>query len=638
MSRRSRLEVRDALAKALLAHRGGNGAEAERLYRSILEDEPEHPDALHYLGVVHAQRGAYEEACRLIERSLGRHRSAPAYSHLGNALKGLRRLDEAVAAYDRAIALDPAYVAAHYNRGNALRALGRFDEALAGYERALALQPGYMPALFARAAVFRELKRNEDALGSFERATALEPERADAWNGRGNALMALGRPAEALASYDRAVALNADYAEAWSNRGNALRDLGRLDDALASYARATAIRPDYPQAYYNAGKALTEMGHLDAAVASYERALAVRPHYVEAITNRGSVLVRLRRIDEALACFADALRINPEYPEAHWNEAICRLLLGDFPRGWEQYEWRWRIKSARPKRYPAYPAWPGRRVTGRLLGWSEQGLGDNIFFAGMVRDLARMADRLVLQVDPRLVALFQRSVPAVQVVDHEQVPRAEPIDWTVPMGSAGRYLRRSASDFAASGAYLSADPARTDALRRRLEDGRVRVGLSWFTKNRESGAKRTIPLARWERVLTLPGVRWVDLQYGDTREERESLARRWNVTLAHLEDLDTYADIDGLAALIAACDLVVTIDNTTAHLAAALGAPTWILLPFVPDWRWLLDREDSPWYPGVRLFRQPRLDDWDSVIERVREALRQRMGASTSACQPYFSA
>ncbi|MGH7354046.1 MAG: tetratricopeptide repeat protein [Candidatus Rokuibacteriota bacterium] len=624
MARRSSLELRDALEKALLAHRTGNVAEAERLYRSILEQEPDHPHALHYLGVAHAQRGGYEEACRLIEQSLGRHRSAPAYSHLGNALKGLSRLDEALASYDTAISLDPTYVEAPYNRGNALRELGRFDEALASYDQAIAIKPGYTPAHFARAALFKELERFEDALGSFDRATAIEPDRADAWNGRGNALMALGRPDEALASYDRAVAVSPDYAEAYSNRGNALLDLGRFDDALASYARATAIRPDYAEAHYNTGKALTEMGHLDAAVASYEWAIAVRPHYAEAHTNRGSVLVRLRRIDEALTSYADALTINPEYAEAHWNEGICRLLLGDFPRGWEQYEWRWGIKNARPKRYTTYAVWPGQRVTGRLLGWSEQGLGDNIFFAGMVGDLSRMADHLVLQVDPRLVTLFQRSFPAVEVIDHEQVVRAEPIDWTIPMGSTGRYLRRSLSDFAGSAAYLQPDPARRDALRRRLDDGSFRVGISWITKNRESGVKRTIPLARWERLLTLPGVRYVDLQYGETLEERESVTRRWNVTIAHLEDVDNYADIDGLAALITACDLVVTIDNTTAHLAAALGTPTWILLPFVPDWRWLLDREDSPWYPSVRLFRQPRLDDWESVMERVLQALGAR--------------
>lgn len=619
--------VNDALKRALHAHRTGRVDEAERLYRTILAQEPEHPHALHYLGVVYAQRGRYDEACRLMEQSLTRHRSAPAYSHLGNALKGLRRLDEAVARYDAAIALDPEYAEAHYNRGNALRELGRFDDALASYERAIAIRPRYAPAHFARGALMKDLARFGDAVGSFDDAIALEPDRAEAWNSRGNALMELGRPDEARASYERAVAIRPDYAEAHSNRGNALRALGRLDDAMASHRAATTLRPGYAEAYYNAAKVLTDLGQLDDALGSYEQAIALKPDYAEAHTNRGGVFVRLGRIDDALGCYAAALAIDPSYAEAHWNEGVCRLLLGQFARGWDKYEWRWKIKSARPQRYPRYAVWPGRRVRGRLLAWSEQGLGDNIFFAGMVGDLARTADQLLLQVDPRLVELFRRSFPGVEVLDHGAVTGAPAIDWAIPLGSVGQYLRRSPVDFAGASAYLRSDPDRRRTLRRRLDDGPLLVGISWITTNPDSGSKRTIPLARWEPILTLPGIRGVDLQYGDTVEERAGVERRSGVRVAHVDDVDNFSDIDGLAALITACDLVVTIDNTTAHLAAALGTPTFVLLPFAPDWRWQRDREDSPWYPEARLFRQPRLDDWDSVLERVGTALRARAGA-----------
>lgn len=619
--------VNDTLKRALHAHRTGSVAEAERLYQTILAQEPEHPHALHYLGVVYAQRARYDEACRLIQQSLAQHRSAPAHSHLGNALKGLRRFDEAVASYDAAIALDPEYAEAPYNRGNALQELGRFDDALASYDRAIAIRPRYTPAHFARGALMKELTRFDDAVGSFDDAIALEPDLAEAWNSRGNALMELGRPDEAAASYERAITIRPEYAEAHSNHGNALRTLGRLEEALASHHTAIRLRPGYAEAHYNAGKVLTALGRLDDALASYEQAIALKPDYAEAHTNRGGVFVPLGRIDDALACYAAALTIDPAYAEAHWNEGVCRLLLGQFVRGWEKYEWRWKIRKAPPQRYRRYPAWPGHRVSGRLLGWSEQGLGDNIFFAGMVGDLARLADQLLLQVDTRLVELFRRSFPGVEVLEAGAVEGVGAIDWAIPLGSVGQYLRRSPVDFTGVSAYLRSDPDRRGTLRRRLDDGSLLVGLSWSTTNPESGRARTIPLSQWEPILTLPGVRGVDLQYGDTTEERASVERRSGVRIAHVDDVDNFSDIDGLAALITACDLVVTIDNTTAHLAAALGTPTVVLLPFTPDWRWFLDREDSPWYPGARLFRQPRLGDWDSVMERTRRAVLARAAA-----------
>jgi tetratricopeptide (TPR) repeat protein len=613
--------IEDALKRALQAHRTGSRAEAERLYRTILAQDPEHPHALHFLGVLHAQRGRYDEACRLIEQSLTFHRSAQAYSHLGNALKGLRRFDDAVASYDAAIALDPAYAEAPYNRGNALRELGRFDEAIASYEQAIAIRPRYTPAHFARAVLLKQFARFSDAVASFDAALALEPDLAEAWNSRGNALMDLNRPDEAVKSYERAIAIRPEYAEAHSNRGNALHALGHLDDALASHRTAIALQSSYAEAHYNAGKVLTDLGQLEDALAAYDQAIALKPAYVEAHNNRGGVFLPLGRVDEALACYTTARRIDPDDADAHWNEGMCRLLLGQFEPGWEKYEWRWKLKTASPQRYRDYPVWPGHRVKGRLLGWSEQGLGDNIFFAGMARDLARMADQLVLEVDPRLVALFRRSLLGIEVYDQPDHLSAGAIDWAIPLGSVGQYLRRAPSDFAGAAPYLRSDPDRRQALRARLDQGSLLVGISWITTNPTSGRARTIPLAGFEPVLTLPGVLAVDLQYGDTVQEREDLERRSGLRVAHVDDVDNFSDIDGLAALITACDLVVTIDNTTAHLAAALGTPTFVLLSAAPDWRWQLSREDSPWYPSARLFRQRRIRDWDDVMARVRDAV-----------------
>ena len=547
---------------ALTVHRAGDPAAAAQLYSAILEMDPRHAGAMHLLGVTHAQRGQYDEACQLIAAALR---------------------------------LDPGSVEARSNLASAQ------------HERARTL---------ATARRFRA------ALAAYDDALALRPDHVDTLNGRGTALAALDRPHEALASYDRAIALAPDYAQAHGNRGSVLAQLGRFDEALASYAAALAIAPDYAEAYYNRGRTLHERGRFEEAIASYERALARAPGHADAHVNRGNALRELGRFEEALDSYAAARRAAPGHVDAHCNEGLCRLLLGDLRRGWDLYEWRWQQRVARPRRYTDYAAWQGEDVDGRLLAWSEQGPGDTMFFAGMIPDLIPRARRLVVQVEPRLADLFSRSFPEVEIIGHDAVGPPAGGDRAIPLGSVGRHVRGSLSDIPDVVGYLKADPARIDALRRRLAHGSLVVGLSWISKNPESGARRSLALAGWSPVLGVPGCTFVDLQYGDTTTERAELARSSGRALRHL-DVDAFADIDGLAALIAACDLVMTIDNTTAHLAAALGKPTWVLLPFVPDWRWLLVRDDSPWYPTMRLFRQPSIADWPSVMARVAGELSQ---------------
>ena len=548
------------LRQAIAFHQRGQSALAEGLYREVLTVAPMHFDALHMLGVLNAQRGNLSEAIALLDKAVAVNRnSAAAYSNRGNVLEDLGRWEEALASYNRSISLRRDSVEAYNNRGNVLRRLNRWDEALANYQRAIALKADYAEAHYGLGCVLRELGRGDEALATFERALELRP----------------------------------DFAEAHFGRGNALRDLERWDDSLASYASALALRPDY----------------------------------AEANINRALVLQDLKRWDEALASFHRVISAQPDCASAHYNLSLCELLLGDFSSGWARYAYRWRRPDApaKPEHVRDGLEWPGQPFEGTLLAWGEQGLGDQILYASMVPELAKMCRELVVSVEPRLVPLFRRSFPDV-TVNPSDAPVNVEYDLQASMGGVGRFLRKSWQDFPEGRrGYLRADPFRTAQLRAILTREKKKIcGISWVSKIPSIGRQKSIALRDLLPVLTVPGYEFVDLQYGDTSAEITELADAHGITIRHLQEVDTYGDIDALASLIDACDVVVTISNTTAHLAGALGKITYVMPPFANGllWYWH-ERDDSPWYPPIKLFRQSAPGDWEGVVTRVAAALRQ---------------
>ena len=308
--------------------------------------------------------------------------------------------------------------------------------------------------------------------------------------------------------------------------------------------------------------------------------------------------------------------------------APCSLLTrGDFAEGWPAYEWRWREKGAEAKRYDFTP-WAVERTPGRrLLLWGEQGLGDEILYSSMLGELAAAGTEITLEIDPRLGALMQRSFPGVRVVARTDPPRVDPatFDCQSPLGNLGRWLRPSFDAFPKHGGYLRADTGRADLFAERLRrpgPGKV-VGISWSSANRDIGVEKSSALVDWAQLLRAPGIRFVNLQYGDTAEAREALRQRHDPGITHLDDVDLRNDIEGLAALCDACDLIITVSNVTAHMAGALGKPVWLLAPRAKGriWYWFSGRGDSPWYPSMRIFTQETPGDWQQVLGRVAQEL-----------------
>jgi Flp pilus assembly protein TadD/ADP-heptose:LPS heptosyltransferase len=510
------------LGDALRHHQAGRRADAERIYRRILEMDSHHADSLHLLGLIAFQNGCLEDAVGLMSRAIAiRPQAAHYHSNLGNALQSQGKLDEAIECYRRALLLAPGASEVHINLGNVLQAKGLLDEAVACFECSLALK--------------------------------------------------------------------ADNPEAYSNLGNALQEQDRLQDAAACYEKALALKPNYAAAHYNLGSVFLARGDLDGALAQYRR----------------------------------ALELQPDYDRAGFAEALAQLMNGEFAAGWPKFERRWKTDDHdTPRRSYPQPLWMGDKLSaGPLFIWGEQGVGDEIMFAGLLPYVLRTRNICILECDARLQPLFARSFPEIDVISRDTCVSPAEFAAHLPSGSLPGLFRTSDASFAAtSSPYLFADLAQREKLRTRYFDGRRIVGLAWHTRNKKTGLSRSIDLSMFAPLFSHPDICWVSLQYGDL-DELCAQAESASTPILIDREVDQLSDLDLFAAQVAAMDMVITIDNSTAHLAGALGIPVWVLLPFVADWRWRVGRDDSPWYPSMRLFRQTQTHDWQSVINRIHDAL-----------------
>ena len=622
-------EQPQALDHAVAAYRAGQYLEAEQICRQIVSTRPEFFDALYVLAVVQATLGKHDPALENYNRALVlQPHHAEALSNRGNTLKALKRLEEALDSYDRAIALQPDYVLALTNRGAVLFDLKRYGEALTSYDRALAIRPDYAEALYNRAGTLHALARYEEAVADYDKAISLRPQFAEAYANRGNSLHELNRFDEALDSFDRALVLRPNLVEALCNRGNALNKLKRFEGALASYDRALALHPGHAASHYNRGSTLHELRRFEEALASYDRALALQPHYPEAFSNRGATLYELRRHEEALESYDRAIALQPDYPEAHWNAASLSLLIGDFARGWAEYEWRWKYASlASARRNFVQPLWGGEEITGKtILLHSEQGLGDTIQFCRYAPLVAERGGRVViLEVDKGLHPLMLSLAGADQVVS-----AGEPLPGFYlhcPLLSLPRVFGTQLTTVPSAGPYLCASPDKSAAWSARLgKRTGHRIGLAWSGNSAHHRDQiRSINLSAL-LVLLDTGATFISLQK-DVRPTDAAVLGEHNDIV---QFADALVDFSDTAALISNLDLVISVDTSIAHLAGALGRPVWVLLPYLPDWRWLLDRDTSPWYPTARLFRQDATRQWGGVLARVRDSLREFIASSQS--------
>ena len=622
------------LAQGYALQRQGRLAEAAAVFRQVIVREPRNADALHLLGVTLGQMGQPQEAVKLLVAAVEVRPSNP-YMHcnLGNALSSVGRHAEAAGAFERATKLKPDLLAAHRGRAIAELSQRRYGEALTSIERALALQPRDAVMLANRGSVLRVLGRHAEALASYDQSLALAPGDAEVHHSRALALLGLERHEEALGGLDRAQTIAPERFGIHFHRGVALSLLGRHAQALTSFDRALALEPRSAEALSNRGVELGHLGRSAEALVAFAQAADSNPEYVDAYNNAANTLKGLGRHRDALEQFDRALRLQPDHAPTLWSKSLLKLSLGEYEEGWLLYESRLKLEYLREyRRSFSVPRWTGKEsIAGkRILVHAEQGLGDALQFCRYLPLLEAQGAQVVFELPAALSKLMQ-SLRFRGTVVRQGEPLPPDLDCHCPLLSLPMAFGTRAETIPAEVPYLMADRAAVAAWRDRLGalPGR-KIGLNWqghpvaekqaWIRGRSFALTCVAPLAR------VAGVSLISLQKGPAAGQRGEV--EFGSALAQLTDPnDTGAEaLMETAALMAALDLVITSDTSVAHLAGALGVPVWVALHAVPDWRWLLDRADSPWYPSMRIFRQRTEGDWLEVFERVAREVTELAG------------
>ena len=635
----------------------GKFSEAVKLYQKAVEVEPGFADAHYNLGNALKQTGDLRKAIESYRVSFTINpNDVEVLSEYSHALKDYGEFEQAIECYKKVLKIDPNIVNIQTSMNEAINEKIEINDLTDINRRGSEEELSSAQVIFFKGTVLNLKGYQEAAIDCFNRALFLRPDYAECYFNIGGALRNKGELSAAIDSYKMAIKINPDYAEAHHDMGIALKEIGEVDAAIESYEKAVKIKPDYAAAYslmgvlfsekeenalalksfqqavtvqpefaeahFNLGNHLKRNTDPNAAITSFRRALKIKPYFAECHNNLGNCLVEIGKPDEAIKNFQQATKINPSFAEAHFNESLSLLRTTEFILGWPAYEWRWKSKShVSVSLGSTKPRWcPPKK--NRVLLWAEQGIGDEIMFASLIPDLNALCAKLIVQVDKRLIPLFRRSFP--NDIDFRQtgeVVSETEYDAHIPMGSLPQHFRQTIDSFKpASKGWLSACDVKTSSLRKKLlSDGsETLIGISWHsTKPRRGAENKLITLRQIAKSLYAPKVKLINLQYGEVNDELNRLRKELDIDVIQVHEIDNKNDIDDLAALIMACDKVISISNVTIHLAGALGKEAQVLLAFASDWRWGYDCNNSHWYDSVKLHRQAKIGDWNNILKQL---------------------
>jgi tetratricopeptide (TPR) repeat protein len=619
-----------AVARARNAYQAGDAAAAARICKDVLDNNPGDADvwclrgvALRAIGEAEQAAACYREALRLRPNFL------EAWNNLGNALVTQKKYDDAIPAFEQALKLKPDYAEALNNLGAALRHQGKWAEAAARYRQALALRPNYPDAHNNLGDALQGQGALDDAEACYRQALRLRPNFPEALTNLGNVLVRLERPTEAEAMHHEALRLRPGYADAYTNLGNSLVVQRKYADAEACYREALRLRPDGAEAHHNLGTALAEMGRLEEAVECYREALRLREDYIDACGNLATALLALGKPDEALAAHDLVLGYKPDNPDAHMSRALACLLMGYWEEGWKDYEWRWRCAEFGGMPYPQ-PLWDGSPLDGRtILLHPEQGAGDTLLVLRYVPLVKARGGKVMLACSKALTRLLA-GFPGVDKLLEQGSPLPA-FDVHAPLMSLPALFHTTPDTIPAEVPYLAPDSRLVEYWRRELAalspPGReLKVGINWQGNPKfKADRQRSVPLKHYAPLAAVEGVRLFSLQKGFGSEQLREVSFPVVDLAARLDEAS--GPFMDTAAVMQCLDLIITSDTSVPHLAGALGVPVWVALPFAPHWVWLLHREDSPWYPTMRLFRQQSWADWEGVFARMAAELAKLAAA-----------
>jgi len=628
LARAARIHPDDAsiqynLAKALAD--SGNDKDALVHHKKAVALAPNNPEAWLNYGKTASNLGRYEDALSCNSKALGlRSDYVEAWFNQGATLHTFGRYEEAIAHYDKVVSLRPDYVEAWFNKGADLQALGRYEEAIAQYDQALSLKPDYHEAWSNKGVALHALGRYEDAIAQYDQSLKLKPDYHEAWTNTGIALNELKRYEEAIAQYDQALSLKPDYHEAWFNKGVALNGLQRYEDAIAQYDQSLKLKPDYHEAWSNKGATLQALKRYDEAIASFDKALNLKSDYHEAWFNKGTTLSEIKHYEEALDCYEKAVQLKPDYQEVWVNKSMLSLFLKKYHAGWTNYDWRLKAKDSKFKKaIESLELWNGSDCN-HLLIFSEQGVGDIIFYTSILENVKNRARNITVSLDARLLPILSRSFPGITFVDKSAPLDINLYDAQVAFASLPVILNMTPDMDGRKVPYLLAN----DKFTKNLLDNfsatkQLKCGVAWKSINEKVGKDKSLALSDLNEIFQVDGYEFINLQYGDTQQEIGDLEKNFGTKLTTIDDIDLFSDIDGLLSIIQACDLIVTTSNITAHLAGALGKTTLLLVPYSAGRIWYWHEEaTSSWYPSITLYSQNQNFEWNGAIKEIASKLK----------------
>ena len=582
------------LQQAIKAFQDGNFDGAEVILKRVLQVDPKNLPALHILGLIKASQRNYIEATEYLARAARIHpNDASIQYNLAKALADSGNDKDALAHHKKAVVLAPNNPEAWLNYGKSASNFGRYEDALVCYDNALSLKSDYAEAALNKGATLKELKRYEEAIAFAEQALALNPNLAEACLNKGVALKELKRYDEAIAHYDTALGLKPDFAEGWSNKGNTLHELKRYDEAISHFDKALSLKPDFHEAW----------------------------------TNKGVTLNELKRYDEAISHFDKALSFKPDYAEGWFNKAALNLFLKKYQAGWEHYDWRLKIRDRQLKiAIESLALWNGSSCK-HLLILSEQGVGDIIFYASMLRIVKNRVGNITLSIDIRLLPILSRSFPEVTFIDQNAPLDTRLYDNQVQLGSLPIIMNMQPNMVGRRVPYLLDNDVLTKALQNSPDQKKLlKCGVAWKSNNQKLGKNKSILLPDLNDIFQVDGYEFINLQYGDTQQEIKNLENNYGAQLTTIDDIDLFSNIDGLLSIIQTCDFIVTTSNVTAHLAGALGKTTFLLVPYSAGRIWYWHEEViSSWYPSISLYSQDHNFQWDSAIKAIASRLKNEI-------------
>lgn len=605
-------------------------SEALADYQASLKLQPDYLDAQYNLANLLSSINKNEEAIAAYKKILQKDpHQKDALFNRGNAYKKLKKYQEALDDYQRVLQLEPNNMKALLNSGNTFLALEDLEKAIKSYDQLLEINPSYSEVVLGRANALILQKKYDLAIDAYKKHILLKPDEKESYYGLGNALKDTLKFEDAIYCYKIAIEKDPSYFDALTNLGNTLRRVKRFDEAAIYFSKAVEAKPDDPDAYSNLGNILHDLNRTDLAIDAYAQALVISPKDVRANYNIGNIYKELNQFEEAIKQLEHVLTINPDDIETQFAIGMMLLTLGKYKEGFTLYEKRWVRESLieKPRKYPQ-ALWTGTQsLEGKtILIYIEQGLGDTIQFCRLLYQLKNRGAKIVFEVQKSLMGLMKQIECVDQIIAYKE--EFIDFDYYCPLLSLPHYLNLELENIPLAQGYLKPLPEYVKKWQEKLGPQiKPRIGLICSgNRMHENDQNRSILL--FEIIPYLPQeFEYVTLQK-EMRDVDRQLIEKYPLFKSYGDELDSF---DDTAALCSLMDIVISVDTSVAHLSGALGKKTWLLLPYSPDWRWMLDRKDTPWYHSMKIYRQKQMKNWNPVFAQVGLDLKQEFFKDTSS-------